>query len=122
MRVAVDSHAVHPEHAAIDDRLKNWARWCHGNSGRTCQPMFRLYRAAEHWGAHEPGSAVDTLDATAIQKAVGVLPEVHRKAVSWCYVIRSNPRRMAEGLAVSMEGLLLLIHDGRTMLVNRLTP
>jgi hypothetical protein len=34
-------------------------------------------------------------------------------------VIRSNPKRMAQGLAVSMEGLLLLIHDGRTMLVNR---
>lgn len=119
VRPSTDFHEVRPGHEAIDDRLKNWARWCHGNSGRTCQPMFRLYRAAEHWGSQEASTSVDTLDATAIQKAVSGLPHEHRKAVSWCYVVRSNPRRAAQMLAVSMDGLLLLIHDGRTMLVNR---
>ena len=122
VRPSVDFYEVRPGHEEIDDRLKNWARWCHGTNGRTCQPMFRLYRAAEHWGQHDTGSSVDTLDATAIQKAVSGLPDGHRKAVSWCYVIRSNPKKVAQSLAVSMEGLLLLIHDGRTILINRLTP
>lgn len=119
MRQPVDFHAVEPAHFAIHERLVNWARWCHGNGGRTCQPMFRLYRAPEHWGLQEVGVTIDTLDATAMQKGVSGLPEGHRKAVSWCYVLRNNPRKAAQGLAVSMEGLALLIRDGRVMLINR---
>lgn len=117
-RGAVDFHAVESAHFAIHERLLNWARWCYSNGGRTVAPMFRLYRTPEHWGS-EPSLSVDSLDAQAIQKAVSHLPEKHRKALGWCYVIRSSPRRATRELAVTMEGLAELVREGRCMLVNR---
>lgn len=119
MRVSVDFHTVEPAHAAIHERLENWARWCYGNGGRSVAPMFRLYRSTDQWVAPPSMGIVDSLDAQRVQKGVSGLPEGHRKAVSWCYVIRCSPKRIARDLAVSMDGLALLIRDGRSMLVNR---
>lgn len=117
-RASVDFHAVPQAQVAIHERLENWARWCHNSGGRAVQPMFRLYRSSEQWQAPEV-RVVDSLDAQRVQKGVSSLPECHRKAVAWCYVQRTNPRRAAVSLAVTMEGLALLVKDGRTMLINR---
>lgn len=119
VKATVDFHAVSPEHFAIHERLQNWARWCHSTGGRAVAPMFRLYRSTEAWGSVEPSATVDTLDAQAVQKAVSHLPEKHRKAVAWCYVIRTSPRKCTRDLGVSMHGLAELIWQGRVMLVNR---
>jgi DNA-directed RNA polymerase specialized sigma24 family protein len=54
-----------------------------------------------------------------VQKGVSQLPEQHRKALAWSYVFRGSPKRVARDLAVSMDGLMVLVTDGRTMLVNR---
>lgn len=119
MQTRVDFHTVAQEHYAIHERLQNWARWCYSNGGRTVAPMFRLYRSSEQWHQMAVSETVDTLDAQAVQKAVGHLPEKQRKALAWCYVWRTSPKRAARDLAVSMDGLLVLVVDGRTMLVNR---
>lgn len=117
----VDFSEVRPEHRAVDARLENWARWARGRGGAAaCSPMFRLYRAPQHWRGHvEAGVSIDSADAVKVQKLVVALPQAHRSALAWCYIDRSNPRRAAQTLGETMTGLMLLIHDGRQMLVNR---
>lgn len=63
---------------------------------------------------------LNTLDAVALEKAVGLLPEKHRFAIRWSYVHCGNPLAMARTLAVSKQGLADLVDSGRTMLKNKL--
>lgn len=119
MQVHVDFHAVAIEHHAIHERLQNWARWCYSNGGRTVAPMFRLYRSSEQWNHSHIVDGVDSLDAQKVQKGVSMLPEHNRKALAWCYVLRTSPKRAARDLAVTMDGLMVLVTNGRAMLVNR---
>lgn len=121
-RTTIDFHAVEEKHREIHARLENWARWCNGSGGPTTSPMFRLYRApARARGAEHTWStvAVDGMDAQRIAKAVAHLPEPHRKALAWCYIKPTNPRRAAAEQGTTMEGLALLVRDARTMLINR---
>jgi hypothetical protein len=121
-RIEPDFHAVEAKHTEIHARLENWARWCNGSAGSTTSPMFRLYiaparaRGAEHtWS----GVPVDGMDAARIAKHVAQLPEKHRHALNWSYIKPVNPRRAAQMIGVTLEGLLLLVRDGRQMLLNR---
>lgn len=118
-RDAVDFSAVSPEHADIDRRLANWARWSNNRGGGTASPMFRLYRSTEQWAQETTGSPIDAIDAQKVQKAVSQLPTKHRLALSWCYIRKNNPRKAAESLGESLEGLMLLVANSRQMLINR---
>jgi hypothetical protein len=120
VRTHVDFHAVEPQHAAVHERLENWARWARGSStGPATSPMFRLYRPTQQWRqVVEIGRPVNTADAIKVQRAMVRLPEAHRHALAWCYIVRSNPRGCAQRLGESMEGLALLIRCGRDMLVR----
>ena len=119
-RTYVDFHYVEPGHAEIDQRLRNWALWLFGSNRARQHAMWIWCKPAQHWEAVDLRGAVDPMDAVAIEKAVCKLPADHRDAVRWCYVFRGNPRRAAQSLGVSMDGLALLVRDGRQMLVNRL--
>jgi hypothetical protein len=119
MLMAVDFAHVSQNHQAIDARLANWARWSSNRSGGSASPMFRLYRSAEVWGNESASAPVDGIDAQRIQKAVGYLPTPHRRALSWCYIKRNNPRKAAASLGETMEGLARLIEDARQMLIDR---
>lgn len=121
--IGPDFHAVEEKHAQIHARLQNWARWCNGRGGPTTSPMFRLYvaparaRGGEiHFGG---GAPVDKMDAARIAKAVIALPESHRHAINWSYVKPVNPPRAAREIGCTLEGLALLVRDGRQMLLNR---
>jgi len=63
--------------------------------------------------------AVDRIDAMRIAKAVAALPVPHRSAVNWAYVRPVSPRRACQAIGTTMEGLALLLRDGRQMLLNR---
>lgn len=118
--IAVDFAYVATEHASIDARLANWARWSSNRGGNSASPMFRLYRSTEQWGAAETAaSPIDAIDAQRVQKAVGQLPTKHRLAISWAYIKRNNPRKAAISLGETLEGLATLIRNARQMLVNR---
>jgi DNA-directed RNA polymerase specialized sigma24 family protein len=122
VKATIDFHAVEVKHREIHVRLENWARWCNGRNAPETSPMFRLYRApARARGAEHTWStvAVDGMDAQRIAKAVGHLPELHRKALHWSYIRPVNPRRAASDLGTTLDGLALLVRDGRQMLVNR---
>jgi DNA-directed RNA polymerase specialized sigma24 family protein len=119
MNEAVDYNHVPAHQEAIHDRLVNWAKWCRSSGGRTVHPMFRGYRD-NYWEAQPLPDYVSTIDATEVQKTMAHLPEKHRLAVQWCYVIKSSPPRMARELGTSKYGLLELINEGRTMISNRL--
>lgn len=118
----VDFHHVPERQREIDAKLVNWARWCRtGGGGSQVLPMFRGYRDNYF---ELPGAAMEPINvpqAVEVQKVMARVPEKNRIAVQWCYIIKSNPVRIARGLAVSREGLLLLITDGRDMVKNRLT-
>ena len=119
IREYVDFHLVSSGHEEIHARLQNWARWQHNRAGGTVTPMFRMYRSTD---VHQetPGSdPVDAMDAQRVQKGVTMLPGKHRLAVSWNYVKRNNPRKAAQSVGESLEGLALLVRQARTMLINR---
>jgi hypothetical protein len=117
----VDFNYVEPAHRDIDAWLINWARWSMNRAGNSSSPMFRQYRSTDAnqvYGslAAEP---IDVIKAQAAQKAVTHLPQRNRLAISWCYIRRNNPRQAAQSFGESIEGLALLIRNGRQMLVNR---
>jgi DNA-directed RNA polymerase specialized sigma24 family protein len=116
----VDFSAVEEKHDKIDARLQNWARWANNRTGNGTSPMFRLYRSTEvHAGHESTAPAVDALDAQTVQKAVSQLPTKHRLALSWAYITRTNPRKAAQGLGLSLSGLAEIVRDSRQMLCNR---
>lgn len=118
----VDFNTVDPKHHAIDERARNWAAWCVTNSRSSVQPCFRLYRSDEHWDHSQDQQRplpIDPIDAQKIEKAVSKLPDKHRTAIRWCYIIRSQPIRMCKLLGVSRRGLADLIWESRVMLLNR---
>lgn len=118
----VDYFIVDPAHIAIHEALENWARWVRVRpQGWQVSPMFRLYRShAWQWHAPEVRAPVNMPDAVAVEKAVSGLPEKHRTAIRWCYVLQGHPSRMSRHLGVSKQGLADLISTARTMLKNRM--
>ncbi len=122
MRVAVDFNEVKPGHEAVDARLFNWARWCHARPAPHQGPIWRLGKPAQEWHPTPTGyGPVNKLQAAETEKYVCALPEKHREAIRWCYVDGWAPHKRARTLGVTIVGLSELIHDGRTMLINRLT-
>lgn len=115
----VDYHHVEDKHNDIHQRLLNWASWVTPRSPSWISPMFRMYRS-KAWQWHTPEYRVtcDTLDALAVEKGVSRLPEPHRSAVRWAYVVRCSPMHACKALGLSHEGLYRVLRDGRQMLSN----
>lgn len=117
----VDFFVIAPQHEAIDERLRAWAAWVRVRPhGWQVAPMFRQYRSKSwQWEMPEIKAAVNIPEAVEMEKAVSLLPEKHREAIRWVYVFGGGPVAMARKLAVTGQGLMDLIHSGRTMLKNR---
>lgn len=115
----VDFHLVPAHQFAMDGRLRNWGTWCNSRAAASSSPMFRL-SASDQWG-RRPGAglSLDRSDAIVIARAVTALPEAHAAALNWYYVKPVNPRKAAETMGVSMDGLAALVLDARQMLINR---
>lgn len=108
---------------AIDTRLSHWAQWVRDKpQAWKTHPMFRQYRShAWQWERPEIHIQINTLDAHETERAVCTLPEKHRTAIRWCYVFQYiPPNAIRRELAVTRDGLMQLIVDGRDMLKNRL--
>ena len=121
--MSIDLNHVHPRHDAIDRRLNEWSRWVRVKPmGWTTAPMFRLYRAPKQWESDlDIRIEINTLDAAEIERAVSFLPDKHRTAIRWAYVHSHIPvGKVQRELGATREALAGLIHDARTMLVNRL--
>lgn len=117
----VDFFELRDEHIAIHRRLESWARWVRIRPhGWQMQPMFRQFRSNwRQWHSPQVRSAVNIPEAVEMEKAVSLLPEKHREAIRWAYIWCDGPMATARRLGVSKQGLLDLIHQGRTMLRNR---
>lgn len=120
-REAVDFHAVEPHQREIDGRLRNWGLWCNGSNVPMTSPMFRMAPPPPRVRGDMAYSSVsvDRMDAAKIAKAVAALPASHRAAINWSYVKPVSPKRACQAIGTSMEGLALLVRDGRQMLINR---
>lgn len=117
----VDYFHVEPSQLEIHDELCNWARWVRVRPvGWQVSPMFRQYRShAWQWHAAPVRVEANIPSAVAMEKAVSLLPDKHRTAIRWSYVLQGHPARMARELAVSKQGLAELVVVARTMLRNR---
>jgi DNA-directed RNA polymerase specialized sigma24 family protein len=117
----VDYFVVRDDHLEIHERLNQWARWVRVRPhGWQVAPMFRQYRSkAWQWERPEPKPQTNIPEAVEMEKAVSSLPEKHRTAIRWVYVVCDGPGRVARELGVSKQGLMDLIDAGRTMLRNR---
>jgi DNA-directed RNA polymerase specialized sigma24 family protein len=118
-RDSVDFHEVKPRHAAVHLRLENWALWAHGSRRSFVQPMFRYYRTENVWVPQDPKPPVDQSDALKMEKAVTNLPEKHRHAIQWSYIIKCTPIKACRSIGVTARGLGELVDEARAMLVNR---
>lgn len=118
-RDSVDFFEVKPRHEAVDRRLHNWGLWVHGSRRSFVQPMFRYYRSDDVWEPPQIKPVVDQSDAIKMEKAVIALPELHRHATQWCYVIKCTPIKACREYAVTPARLGELVHEARAMLVNR---
>lgn len=115
----VDFFYVAPHQQDMHKRLENWATSCFSSGdGGNASPMFRLYRPDNYERGYS-GIAVDIHDAHKIAKGVAALPVLHRQALNWNYIDGGSPRRIRQKLGVTLDGLMLLISDGRNMLINR---
>lgn len=120
---SIDFHAVAEHHRDIDKRLRNWGDWCNSRAAASSAPMFRMAMPAERARREEYGrltvQSVDRNDATRIASAVGLLPAPHAHALHWAYVKPVSPWKACQTINTTMEGLALLLRDGRQMLINR---
>lgn len=115
----IDFHTVEQHQRAIDLRLVNWARWVRPGRQNWVSPMFAQYRSkAWQWERPTIADPLDTLDAMRLEKAVGMLPDKHRAAVRWAYVVQCGPSAPMRALGLSREGLMQYLRDGRQMLIN----
>ena len=118
-----DFSHIPARHEAINQRLEDWSRWVKVKpQAWACQPMFRQYRAPRQY-EHQATIRIEInqIEAHQTEKEVANLPIKHRDAIRWFYVYNKNPLGMARSLAVSTDGLLELVTDGRDMLKNRLS-
>lgn len=115
-----DFFSVDAKHRKIDDRLVNWSRWCQVYPARFIQPMFKGMKSSEVFGHNEISVPIDSLDAASIEKQVSALPVRNRDAIRWAYVYKVQPWRFCRHMGITQTVLADLIHDGRTMLINRL--
>jgi hypothetical protein len=114
----VDFFAIPAQQQEIHKRLENWARSLYSGGGGGASPMFRLYRAPEHW-ERESGITVDQHDAIAVGKGVQALPTPHRLALNWNYVQGGTPMKARREIGCTMEALMRYIVDARSMLIYR---
>lgn len=116
----IDFHLVPHEQLVMHGRLLNWARYVKHKFPVHIAPIWRLGKSnARQWEAPEPEVPVDTLDGHAIEKAVCQLPEKHRMALKWHYVLRTDPAHARKILGLTNDGLQRHVNDARTMLHNR---
>jgi DNA-directed RNA polymerase specialized sigma24 family protein len=117
----IDFFVVQDGHLAIHRRLEAWASWVRVRPhGWQVAPMFRQYRSkAFQWHVPELREPLNIPEAVEMEKAVSQLPEKHREAIRFAYVWCCSPIKVARDLGVSKQGLMDLIHDGRSMLRNR---
>ena len=122
----VDFHLVPAHQFEMDARLRNWGTWCNSRTAiASSSPMFRLSPPSivsrrEYQSSSRAGDAVDRSDAVCIARAVTALPYPQATALNWYYVKPVAPRRAAESLGLSYEGLAALVIEARQALINRL--
>ena len=117
---AIDFHYVEARHHAIDQRLREWARYVAVRQPSWVHPMWRKGRSnGRQWEAPVIRDEINILRAHETEKAVSALPDMHRSAIRWCYVYRTSPAKVIRDLGTTYEKLDQLVRDGRTMLINR---
>jgi hypothetical protein len=115
----IDFFYVAPHQQDMHKRLENWALDCfNGGGGGSASPMFRLYRP-DNYERGELRALADHSDAVKIAKGIAMLPLPHRNALHWNYIQGGTPTKARKKIGCTLEGLMLLISDGRQMLINR---
>ena len=116
----IDFHAVALRHETIHARLQNWARSLYSPPSQKTAAGFDGYQSPASVRAEQEASIpVDQADARKIARGVGDLPEKHRKAVQWSYVLRSSVAAGKRYVVATEAELERYVVDSRDMLRNR---
>jgi hypothetical protein len=83
-----DLARIQHHHEAIHERCVEWGKWVKVNTRLfSPQPMFRHYRAPGRWDVETVApTAINTLQALEVERAVATLPEKHKTVLRWAYV------------------------------------
>lgn len=115
-----DFHFIPPDQKAIDARLENWASYVRVKSPSWVSPIWKLGRSGgRQWHQPEHRPMCDTLDGHVIEKAVYLLPELHRSSMRWFYVYRYSEQKFRRESGLTRDGLVQVLRDARQMLINR---
>lgn len=116
---SVDYFRVESHHEAIHDRLTNWASWVTVRQPSWVSPIWKLGKSnGRQWHTPEHRQSCDILDAQVMEKAVYRLPIKYRAAIRWCYVWRYGELKFRREHGLTPDGLMRLLVDGRSMLMN----
>ena len=120
----IDLNHIQPRHDEINIRLEQWAKWVRVRPQQWfVAPMFRGYISKARLWDIDPYIPVqiNTLEAHETEKCVSFLPCKHRDAIRWWYVFPFvHEARVRVELAVTRDGLVSLLDQGRDMVKNRL--
>ncbi len=115
-----DFHYVPEDQKAIDARLENWASYVRVKPPSWVSPIWKLGKSnGRQWHQPEHRPMCDTLDGHVIEKAVYLLPELHRAALRWAYVYKHHPARFCQQHGITKVSLGQVLSDARMMLINR---
>ena len=118
MKKYADFSRIEDHQLGIHERLMNWRRWCVVRPQQMVQPMFKMYRPAQHWHEKEFRPTCDLIDAQRIEGVVRHLPPRHAFAIRWWYAWCFPVGIAQRHLATNAAGLEKLIRDGRQMVSN----
>ena len=121
-KIKIDINYIEQHQKEIHGRLCNWALDVADRAAKpNVSPMFRTaILLDEALIPKDQPPVVDHEDAQKIEKAVCLLPKVHRDAVIWFYIKRISELKFRKQHGHTLEHLYKLVRDGRQMLINRL--
>ena len=115
-----DFHFIPDEQKAIDARLENWASWVRVKSPSWVSPIWKLGKSnGRQWAQPEFRPECDTLDGMVMEKAVYMLPHIHRDSLRWFYVYCYGEQKFRREAGLTRDGLVQVLKDARQMLINR---
>lgn len=121
----IDFSRVMPEHAEIDRRLENWARWVIVNPPNWTTgsaPMFKQYQSPPSVRRdRETVVPINPLDAWEVEQAISSMKDPYRTALRWAYVFKRGPRLVAASLGCSKVQLQVFLHAARGIVQIKLT-
>lgn len=106
----------------IHDRLVNWGKWARNKPQYGhCLSIEHRYRSPQCWWPEEPRNEIDLLDALRVERVMRHLPDMHRAALRYKYVIGIGEQGICNRLRVKPYLWGFILSHAQLMVRNLLT-